>query len=48
MRTREFRRRNREDALREYFYGRKPHLLSPFSFEVAFSEVQIYKIGGGD
>jgi polyribonucleotide 5'-hydroxyl-kinase len=44
-RTREFRRRNREDAVREYFYGKRPHLLSPFSFEVAFSDIQICKIG---
>ena len=46
MRTRDFRRRNREDAVREYFYGIKPNLLSPFSFDLAFSEVLICKIGG--
>ena len=46
MRSRDFRRRNREEAVREYFYGRKPHTLFPFSFEVPFAEVQIYKIGG--
>ena len=34
-------------AVREYFYG-KPGGTSyfPFSFDVPFSEVQIYKIGG--
>jgi polyribonucleotide 5'-hydroxyl-kinase len=31
--------------VREYFYGKRPHLLSPFSFEVAFSDIQICKIG---
>lgn len=46
MRTREFRRRSRDEVVREYFYGKKPHTFFPFSFEVQFSEVQIYKIGG--
>ena len=45
MRTREFRRRSRDEVVREYFYGKKPHTFFPFSFEVQFSEVQIYKIG---
>lgn len=46
VRTREFRRKTREDVVREYFYGKKPHPLSPFSFEVSFSDVEIFKIGG--
>jgi polyribonucleotide 5'-hydroxyl-kinase len=45
VRTREFRKKTREEAVREYFYGKKPHLLSPFSFDVSFSEVQVCKIG---
>ena len=32
--------------LREYFYGKKPHTLFPFSFDVSFSDVEIFKIGG--
>ena len=46
VRSREFRRRTREEAVKEYFYGRKPHTLFPFSFDVPFSDVKIYKIGG--
>ena len=30
----------------EYFYGRKPQTFFPFSYDVPFSEVKIYKIGG--
>lgn len=46
VRSREFRRRTREEAVKEYFYGQKPHALFPFSFDVPFSDVKIYKIGG--
>ena len=48
MRSREFRRRTREEAVREYFYGKRgsKNALFPFSFEVPFSSVSIYKIGG--
>lgn len=46
VRTREFRRKTREDVVREYFYGKNPWPLSPFSFEVSFSDVEIFKIGG--
>ena len=46
MRTREFRKKTREEVVREYFYGKNPHVLSPFSFDVSFSDVEIFKIGG--
>ena len=46
MRSRPFRRTSRDEVVREYFYGKKPQTFFPFSFEVPFSEVQIYKIGG--
>ena len=41
------RRATREEKIREYFYGKKG-LLSyfPFTFDVKFSDVKIYKIGG--
>ena len=46
MRSREFRRFSRNSALREYFYGKVPHPLFPFSFDVPFAEIKIFKIGG--
>ncbi len=46
VRSREFRRENRERSVRQYFYGTKQNTLFPFSFEVEFSDVQIYKVGG--
>ncbi len=48
VRSREFRRRTRDEAIKEYFYGRKgsKNSIFPFSFDVPFSSVTIYKIGG--
>ncbi len=46
VRSREFRKMSRHQATREYFYGKKSHRLFPFSFEVSFSDVQLFKIGG--
>ncbi len=46
VRSREFRRQSRNSALREYFYGKEPHPLFPFSFDVPFADVKIFKIGG--
>ncbi|XP_065919464.1 polyribonucleotide 5'-hydroxyl-kinase Clp1-like [Dysidea avara] len=45
-RSRTVRRATREEKIREYFYGKKG-LLSyfPFTFDVKFSDVKIYKIG---
>ena len=35
--------------MREYFYGKKGvNSYFPFSFEIPFSSVSIYKIGGMD
>ena len=47
VRSREFRKRHRDDVVREYFYGKKRfYSYFPFSFEVPFSQISIYKIGG--
>lgn len=46
VRGREFRRTARNRAMREYFYGKEPKSLFPFSFDVAFAEIKIFKIGG--
>ena len=33
--------------MREYFYGKKgPNSFFPFSFDVRFSDIELYKIGG--
>ena len=39
------RRRAREDRIREYFYGNRTPLY-PHVFDVKFSEVKIFSIGG--
>ena len=41
------RRSNRIERIHEYFYGKKG-LLSffPYTFDIKFSDVKIYKIGG--
>ena len=37
----------RDEGVREYFYGKKGlNSYFPFNFEVSFSEVKIFKIGG--
>ena len=46
VRSREFRRMSRHESIREYFYGKKSHRLDPFSVDVKFSDVEIFKIGG--
>ena len=46
VRSREYRRECRQERLRSYFYGKKPHTFDPFLFDVAFSDVEIFKIGG--
>ncbi len=46
VRDRQYRRENRENAVREYYYGPKSEPLFPFSFDVAFADVKIFKIGG--
>ena len=46
MRSREFRRESRLERLRSYFYGKKPHSFFPFSFDIALSDVEVFKIGG--
>ena len=46
VRSREFRREARLEQLRSYFYGKKPHNFFPFSFDIALSDVEIFKIGG--
>lgn len=46
VRSRDFRRQSRNYAVREYFYGKEPRNLFPFSFDVPFAEVTIFKIGG--
>ena len=46
-RSRVFRRAIRDNAVREYFYGKSGiNSLFPFSFDVKFSDVEIFKIGG--
>ncbi|KAM9409982.1 polyribonucleotide 5'-hydroxyl-kinase Clp1-like [Pholidichthys leucotaenia] len=44
-RSKECRREARDDKIREYFYGFRGVSFFPFSFEVRFSDVRIYKIG---
>lgn len=44
-RSKECRREARDDKIREYFYGFRGVSFYPFSFEVRFSDVRIYKIG---
>ena len=47
QRSRPYRKESRKEAVREYFYGKLGGTAYfPFSFDVPFSEVQIYKIGG--
>ena len=47
-RSRFYRKDSRKLAVKEYFYGKQdgPSQLFPHSFDVSFSEVKIYKIGG--
>ena len=47
MRSRAVRRSIRNERIREYFYGKKG-LLSffPYTFDIKFSDIMIYKIGG--
>ncbi len=44
-RSKECRREARDEKIREYFYGFRGVSFYPFSFEVRFSDVRIYKIG---
>lgn len=44
-RSKECRRDARDEKIREYFYGFRGLSFFPFSFEVRFSDVRIYKIG---
>ena len=46
VRSREFRRESRMERLRSYFYGKKPHNFFPFSFDIALSDIEVFKIGG--
>ena len=39
------RRSSRDNRVRDYFYGKKSNLY-PHIFEVKFSEIKIFKIGG--
>ena len=34
------------ERLRAYFYGKKPHNFFPFSFDIALSDIEVFKIGG--
>lgn len=46
VRSKEYRKKTRDEGVREYFYGRKGlNSYFPFNFEVTFSEVKIFKIG---
>ena len=47
-RSKFYRKESRKLAVKEYFYGMEggPGQLFPFSFDVLFSEVKIFKIGG--
>uniref|UniRef100_A0A1A8BQZ8 Cleavage and polyadenylation factor I subunit 1 n=1 Tax=Nothobranchius kadleci TaxID=1051664 RepID=A0A1A8BQZ8_NOTKA len=44
-RSKECRRESRDEKIREYFYGFRGISFFPFSYEVRFSDVRIYKIG---
>lgn len=44
-RSKDCRRDARDEKIREYFYGFRGVSFYPFSFEVRFSDVRIYKIG---
>lgn len=44
-RSKECRREARDEKIREYFYGFRGITFYPFSYEVRFSDVRIYKIG---
>ncbi|EDO49377.1 predicted protein [Nematostella vectensis] len=44
VRSRETRRKVRDERLRSYFYGQQANLY-PHSFEVKFSDVKLFKIG---
>ena len=47
QRSRTYRKESRKEAVREYFYGKRSGTsYFPYSFDVAFSEVQLFKIGG--
>ena len=48
MRDRQFRKQTRENSVREFYYGLKSEPLFPFSFDVPFGDVKIFKIGGGE
>lgn len=44
-RSKDFRRERRDLKVREYFYGPRGSGLFPHAFDVAFSEVQIFRVG---
>ena len=46
VRGQEYRKKSRHHAVREYFYGKKPQDFFPFSFDVTFAEIKIFKVGG--
>ena len=44
-RSQPFRRESRNERIRQYFYGIRNNFY-PHTFEVKFSDVKIFKIGG--
>ena len=47
VRSKSVRRANRIERIHEYFYGKKgPLSFFPYTFDINFSDVKIYKIGG--
>ena len=47
MRSKSVRRSNRIERIHEYFYGKKgPLSFFPYTFDINFSDIKIYKIGG--
>lgn len=44
-RSQEFRRDSRNERIRQYFYGIKKNFY-PHTFEIKFSDVKVFKIGG--
>ncbi|XP_023171185.1 protein CLP1 homolog isoform X2 [Drosophila hydei] len=44
-RTKELRHESREQRIKEYFYGNMRTPFYPFSFEVKFQDLRLYKIG---
>lgn len=45
VRSQDFRRKTRHGAVREYFYGVEPRNIFPFSYDVPFASVKLFKIG---